>query len=142
MKKKLSVVLAAALALSLVLCGCKAKPLPEQFDQDVVADAAQAVLADIIEGDYQAVVDAFRDDMVDAYSVTAETIQTIVEDAQKDAGSYVATEETLVLGGESKDFKEPFAAVAIYCEYEEEDIIYEMSLDTNLELIGLSAKQK
>ena len=142
MKKKLTAVLAAALALSM-LGGCTAAhPLPDGFDQDVVADAAQAVLADVIEGDYQAVLDAFRDDMVETYSVTTEMIQTIAEDAQKDAGKYVSTEETLVLGGESKEFKEPFAAVAIYCEYEDEDIIYEMSLDANLELIGFSAKQK
>lgn len=141
MKKKLSAVLAAALALSM-LSGCtKAKPLPEGFDQDTVADAAQAIVAQLMEGEYQAVADAFRDDMQETYSVTAQTVEDLMATVAE-AGAYVATEETLVLGGESDNFDEPYAAVAIYCEHEEDDVIYELSLDINLELIGLSAKQK
>ena len=52
------------------------------------------------------------------------------------------TEEVLVLGGKSDAFDEPYAAVAVYCEYEDKDIVYEMSFDLDLELIGLAAKQK
>ena len=143
MKKKLTAALALALTVSMALSGCTiTHPLSEEFDEAVVTDAAQAILVKIVDGDYQAVVDAFRDDVVDAYSVNAQTIEDIITDAQKGAGDYVSIEETLVLGGKSKDFDEPFADVSIYCEYEKEDIIFEMSLDTNLELIGLSANQK
>ena len=46
------------------------------------------------------------------------------------------------MGGQNKAFDEPYAAVAVYCKHENEDIVYEMSLDLDLELIGLAAKQK
>ena len=35
-----------------------------------------------------------------------------------------------------------FVTVGVYCEHEEVDIVYELSFDTDLELIGLDAKQK
>ena len=142
MKKKLSAVLALALCLSMSLSGCsKAKPLPEGMDQETVGNAAKEVVSQLIAGEYQTVADTFRDDMQEEYSVTAQTIADVMATVA-DAGAYVRTEEVLVLGGQSKTFEEPYAAVAVYCEYENKDIVYEMSFDLDLELIGLAAKQK
>ena len=142
MKKKLSAVLALALCLSMSLSGCsQAKPLPEGMDQETVGNAAKEVVSQLIAGEYQTVADAFRDDMQEEYSVTAQTIADVMATVE-DAGAYVRTEEVLVLGGQSKTFEEPYAAVAVYCEHENKDIVYEMSFDLDLELIGLAAKQK
>ena len=142
MKKKLSAVLALALCLSMSLSGCsKAKPLPEGMDQETVGNAAKEVVSQLIAGEYQTVADTFRDDMQEEYSVTAQTIADVMATVA-DAGAYVRTEEVLVLGGKSDAFDEPYAAVAVYCEYENKDIVYEMSFDLDLELIGLAAKQK
>ena len=142
MKKKLSAVLALALCLSMSLSGCaKAKPLPEGMDQETVGNAAKEVVSQLLAGEYQTVADAFRDDMQEEYSVTAQTIADVMATVA-DAGAYVRTEEVLVLGGKSDAFDEPYAAVAVYCEYEDKDIVYEMSFDLDLELIGLAAKQK
>ena len=142
MKKKLSSVLGLALCLAMTLSGCSgAKPLPEGMDQDTVANTANEIVSQLITGEYQAVADAFRDDMQAEYSVTAQTIEDMMSTVEN-AGAYVRTEEILVLGGKSKSFDEPYAAVAVYCEYENKDIVYEMSLDLGLELIGLAAKQK
>ena len=142
MKKKLSAVLALALCLSMTLSGCsKAKPLPDGMDQETVADAAREIISQLIAGEYQAVADAFRDDMQEAYSVTDKTIEDMMATVEE-AGAYVKTEEILVLGGKSDSFDEPYAAVAAYCEHTEKDIVYEMSFDLELELIGLAAKQK
>lgn len=142
MKKKFSILLAGALTLSMLLTGCsKAKPLPDGMDQDEVADAAQAVVELLLDKEYQAVVDTFRPDLKEKYNITADSIEALM-DTVAEAGPFVKMEETLVLGGKSKDFPDPYAAVAIYCEHEEEDVVYEMSLDTNLTLLGLAAKQK
>ena len=141
MKKKFSILLAAALALSM-LTGCKsARPLPEGMDQEEVADAAHAVVELLLDGEYQTVADAFRPDLKAQYNITADSIEALM-DTVEDAGAFVKMEETLVLGGKSKNFSEPYAAVAVYCEHENEDIVYEMSLDMDLALLGLAAKQK
>lgn len=141
MKKKFSILLAAALALSM-LTGCKsAKPLPEGMDQEEVADAAQAIVHQLLNEEYQAVADAFRPDLKAKYGVTADAIEALMATVEE-AGAFVAMEETLVLGGKNKDFDEPYAAVSVYCEHEEEDVVYEMSLDMDLALLGLAANQK
>ena len=142
MKKKFSILLAATLTLSMLLTGCKnAKPLPEGMDQEEVADAAHAVVELLLDGEYQAVADAFRPELKAKYNITADSIEALM-DTVEDAGAFVKMEETLVLGGKSKDFPDPYAAVAVYCEHENEDIVYEMSLDMDLALLGLAAKQK
>ena len=142
MKKKLCIALAAALSLSLLLSGCSgAKPLPDGMDQEEVADAAQAIVHQLLNEEYQAVADAFRPDLKAKYGVTADAIEALMATVEE-AGAFVAMEETLVLGGKSKDFDEPYAAVSVYCEHEEEDVVYEMSLDMDLALLGLAANQK
>ena len=141
MKKKLCSVLAAALALSM-LSGCRgARKLPEGMDEETVSQAAQAIVTQLLAGEYDAVATAFRDDLEQEYSITGQTVADLMATVEE-AGAYVGTDEVLVLGGKSKTFDEPYAAVAIYCEHENEAVIYELSLDMNLELIGLRAKQR
>ncbi|MCF2661844.1 DUF3887 domain-containing protein [Pseudoflavonifractor phocaeensis] len=134
--------LALVLLALLVLAGCRgARPLPGGMDEEQVGEAAREVVAMLVEGDYQGVADAFRPDLREEYSVTADTVRDVM-DAASEAGAYVKTTKTLVLGGTNKSFGEPYAAAAVYCEHESKDVIYEVSLDTNLHVIGLQVKQK
>ena len=143
MKRVMQVVLAVlCLAAILLLSGCsKAQPLPDGMDEESTGAAAREIVALLLDGDYQAVVDAFRSDLREEYSVNADTVRDVM-DAASGAGAYVKTTKTLVLGGANKSFGEPYAAVAVYCEHESKDVIYEVSLDTNLHVIGLQVKQK
>lgn len=141
MKKKLAALLALALSLSM-MSGCSAaRKLPEGMEEETVAQAAQAIVTQLLAGEYDAVAAAFRDDLEQELNITGQTVADLMATVEE-AGAYVATDEVLVLGGKSKSFDEPYAAVAIYCEHEEEDVIYELSLDMNLELIGLRAKER
>ena len=141
MKKKLSAVLAAALALSM-LSGCSnTNALPDDVDQDAMADAAQAIVDQLADGQYQAVADAFRDDLQQTYSITAQTVEDLMSTLEE-AGAYVSTKEFMISDGDNDDFDEPYAVVTIYCEHEEDDVLYEVSLDLDLQLIGLTAKEK
>ena len=141
MKKKLTALLSLALTLSM-LSGCSgARKLPDGMEEEPTSQAAQAIVAQLIAGEYDAVAAAFRDDLEQELSITGQTVADLMATVEG-AGAYVATDEILVLGGESKSFDEPYAAVAVYCEHEEKDVIYELSLDMNLELIGLRAKER
>ena len=141
MKKKLTALLAAALSLTMV-SGCSAaRKLPEGMDEEAVSQAAQALVTQLLAGEYEAVAAAFRDDLEQELSITAQTVADLMATVEE-AGAYIGTDEVLVLGGSSKNFDEPYAAVAIYCEHEEGDVIYELSLDMDLELIGLRAKER
>ena len=130
------------LAAILMLSGCsKAKPLPEGMDEESTGEAAREIVAMLLDEDFQGVADAFRPDVREEYSVTADVIEEMM-DSVSEAGAYVKTTKTLALGGNSKSFDEPYAAAAVYCEHESKDVIYEVSLDTDLEVIGLQLKEK
>lgn len=141
MKKKVCLILAAALSVCMLLTGCEAKPVPDGMDEAQVADAAQTIVEQLLNQEYQAVADAFRADLKTEYNVTAQTIEDMMARIEK-AGAFVAVEETLVRGGRNKDFKEPYAAVTIYCEHEKDDVVYDMSLDMDLALLGLAVDKK
>ena len=143
MKKMLTAILSLALLLPiLLLSGCtSANPLPETMDQDQISAVAQQIVNELIAGEYQTVADRFRADMKQAYSVDSETVKSMMGTVIE-AGPYVATERVLVLGGEKKILNEDYATALVYCKHEEKAIVYEMSLDMNLELLGLAANQK
>lgn len=143
MKKIIRLTLVLALALPMLLLGgCKgARPLPDGMDEEATGQAARDIVSLLVQGDYQAVADAFRADLREEYSVTAGTVEGLM-DSVSAAGPFVQFTETLVLGGKSDSFDEPYAAVAVYCEHESKDVVYELSLDQDLALIGLAAKLK
>ena len=143
MKKKLTAILSLALLLPiLLLSGCSsANPLPDSMDQDQVSEVAQQIVTELVAGEYQTVADRFRQDTKETYSVTAETIEAMMDTITK-AGDYIATERVLVLGGDKKIQNEDYATALVYCKHDKKAVVYEMSLDVNLELLGLAAKQK
>ena len=142
MKKKLTAILSLALLLPMLLSGCSsANPLPDSMDQDQVSEVAQQIVTELVAGEYQTVADRFRQDTKEAYSVTAETIEAMMGTLTK-VGDYVATERVLVLGGNKKIQNEDYATALVYCKHDKKAVVYEMSLDVNLELLGLAAKQK
>lgn len=138
MKRKTMGLLALALLLSL-LSGCGAKPLPDGMEEEAVGDAARAVVAQLTAGEYQAVADAFREDIRQANSVTADTVEAAMATVAE-AGVYVSTTDVLAVGGSSKVFDEPYGVALLYSEHESKDVVYEMSFDTDLALIGLAVK--
>ena len=141
MKKKFAALLAFALSLTM-MSGCSAaRKLPEGMDEETVSQAAQAIVAQLLAGEYDTVAALFRDDLEQELNITGQTVADMMATVSE-VGAYVGTDEILVLGGKSKGFDEPYAAVAVYCAYENEDVIYELSLDMNLELIGLRAKER
>ena len=109
------------------------------MEEDTLIQAGEEVLGHLTAGEYQAVADAFRPDMQQTYSVTAETVQAAM-DTVAEAGAYVRTTDTVTAGGNEKNFEEPYGVVLLYCEHEKKDVLYEFSFDTGLELIGLAVK--
>ena len=76
-----AVLLAAALALTVMLAGCssqeEAEPLPQGMDTETVLTAGEAVLDRLLEGDYEAVYESFREDI--RADLTAQSVQDLVE---------------------------------------------------------------
>ena len=63
-------------------------------------------------------------------------------DKVSEAGPYVETIKRMAVGGKNKDYGEDYAVAVIYCEHEEKNIAYQLSFDTDLNLIGIYAEVK
>lgn len=141
MRRTAMLPLAIAALLLLLLAGCGAHPLPEGMEEETVGNAAQAVVDQLNAGDYQGVADAFRADLREELEITADTVKAAMDTAAE-AGAYVRTTDILAVGGDRKKFDEPYGVAIVYSEHEAKDVIYELSFDTDMELIGLGVKQK
>ena len=141
MKRRIAGLLALLTMSSLLLSGCSARPVPEGIEEEAAGQAGQAIVELLLAGDSQGVVDAFDPAMRESLALTAENIQSVAEPALN-SGAYISTYKTMAVGGQSKGYDGDYVVVGIYCEHEKIDVVYEMSFDTDLELIGLDAKQK
>lgn len=134
--KKLIPLSALALAVAL-LAGCsreeEAKPLPESMDTETVMAAGEAVLNQLLDGDYQAVYDQFRSDI--QADLTVEDIQELVEPVFTDAGTYESIQTSDAVGS-SED--EEHGIARFLCVFSQEEVLFNAAFDPDMELIGLS----
>jgi len=141
MKRRIAGLLALLTLGSLLLSGCGARPVPEGIEEEAAGQAGQAIVELLLAGDYQSVVDSFDPAMRESLALTPEGIQKVVEPALN-SGAYISTYKIMAVGGQSKGYDGEYVVVGIYCEHEKMDVVYEMSFDTELELLGLSSKQQ
>lgn len=139
-------ILIPILALVLLLAGCgnlgfgfRPTPIPEGMDEDATIQAACDIVTQLADEDYQAVVDSFRADLAEEYSVTTDSIRDMMESISK-AGPFVEVESTVAVGATNKDLGEDYAQVGVYAKHESKKVAYTISLDTDLALIGLQMK--
>ena len=141
LRKKLLPALTLVLLSAALLSGCGARPLPDGIEEEAAGEAGKEIVQLLLAGNYQAVADAFDPTIRESLGVSAQLISDSISQVL-DAGEYLNTYQVMAVGGQSKNYDGDFVTVGIYCEHEEVDIVYELSFDTDLELIGLDAKQK
>ena len=141
MKRRTTGLLAAALLAVLLLAGCGTRPLPSGMEEEAVGQAGQEIVEMLVAQDYQGVAGAFRPDIAEELGVTADMIKAEM-DKVSEAGPYVETISRMAVGGKNKDYGEDYAVAVVYCEHEEKNIAYQLSFDTDLNLIGIYAEVK
>ena len=136
-KKRWAAALAAGLCV-LMLASCKGKPLRMEWSEDAVrAVKGEAVVQQLTDGDYSAVLAQFRSDIREG--LTAEQIQTQVETATEKAGQYRKLDDTLVTGSQEP---EPHGIAVIYCKYTKDSVMFRVAFDPEMELIGLEVSKR
>ena len=135
-KKRWAAALAAGLCV-LMLASCKGKPLPDGMEEDAVLAAGEAVVQQLTDGDYSAVLAQFRSDIREG--LTAEQIQTQVETATEKAGQYRKLDDTLVTGSQEP---EPHGIAVIDCKYTKDSVMFRVAFDPEMELIGLEVSKR
>lgn len=140
--KKRFLSLAAALIAAFLLCGCNVEgnPLPEGMDETTVLSAGREVVADLNEGDWQAVYDLLRDDAKTATG-SPEAIAAHMQATLDKVGVYVSEEEAMATGQEL-DSGEQYATAVFYCQHKKNQAMYRIAFSTDMELLGLQVAKR
>lgn len=122
----------------LLLTGCSPAPLPDGMDETAVEEAGWAVVQLLIDGDYAAVLEQFRDDVEE--NISEEDVSTMMATATEDAGEFVSRSDMMATGQSSDG--EDYGVAVILCEYRKEKVLFRVAFDTDMELIGIEATQQ
>ena len=135
MKKLWKLALPALCALLLAGCSGQAEePLPASMEEEAVLAAGEAVLDQILAGEYQAVYQEFREDI--RAGLTEEDVRGLVEPVFQEAGSYEEIEASDTVGSAQG---EEHGIARFQLKFSEEDVLLNAAFDPDMELIGLSA---
>lgn len=140
MQKQLKTIVCAVLALTLVLglFGCAGKPLPEGFDADEVGSAAEEIVALASAGDYDSIIASMRSDLQS--SMTAAQLKEGWAATYEKAGAFESITKAVFSGTEDSTTKEEYAVVQVLVKHEHANLVYTLSFDKDLALVGLFLK--
>ena len=135
-KTVLSVVM--ILALSMGMIACAGGKLPEGFDKDEVGTSAEQIVGLATEGDYDSIILALRDDL--KTSITADQLKEGWAATYEKAGAFKSISKTVFSSAKDKTTGEEYAVVQVMAKHENANLVYTLSFDKNLALVGLYLK--
>jgi len=136
MKKLIKIVLFFGLLFTFT--ACSSDKLSSSFDKEEVTDKAKAVVDVISSRDYAAVVALIRSDLQD--QITADQLQQAWDEQLAAAGTFSDFKSIVTKSQNDKNSNEEYAVVILEAVYENKTLIYTLSFDTDLELVGLYMK--
>ena len=137
--KRIAAVLMAALAALAVLVGCGGgNKLPEGMAEDELLAAGRQVLLLLTDGQFDEVQAALRADV--GAAVTAEKIGSLVLEETEGMGIYKEIDRSMTTGQTAAG--EEIGVAVFYCVYAEGNVLYRISFDRELTLVGFSVKRQ
>ena len=136
MKKYLRVLI-VILVMSL-LFGCSGNKLSDKFDEQEVLDKGKEVVEVINTRQYEDVIALLREDL--RSQITADQLVTAWDDQIVAAGEFEKIRNTAIESQEDSVTKEEYVTVVLEAIYAEDTLIYTLSFDEDLMMIGLYMK--
>lgn len=136
MKKIISIMMIAILSVGLF--GCAASKLPDGFNEDEVGTAAQEIVGLATEGDYDSIVAALRADLKS--SVTADQLKEGWAATYEKAGEFEKISKIVFSGTKDKTTGEEYAVAQVVVKHADANLLYTLSFDKDLALVGLYLK--
>ena len=136
--RKALICTAGLLAALLLLAGCQGEALPAGMDEDALLRAGREVALEIVGGDYEAVWEALRQDVRE--SVTAQDIQSLALQQLDGAGVFKEIERSMTTGQTVQG--EHIGIAVFYCAYSEDDALFRVSFDQEMQLVGISIQKQ
>lgn len=140
MQKNWKTIIYALLALTLCLglFGCAGKSLPEGFDADEVGSTAEEIVGLATMGDYESIIFALRDDLKEA--ITADQLREGWAETYEKAGAFDSITKVSFSGTADQTTGEEYAVAQLLVKHENANLVYTLSFDKDLALVGLYLK--
>lgn len=135
---KLNRILFLFLTLSIILSACTSTKLAEIYDENTVIDRAKEIVQIISSQDYDSVNAELRDDLQD--QLTSNKLQDALGKKLIDAGAFIEYGSISTLGQKSKSTEEDYATVVLVGKYDNSDLVFTITMDSNLDIVGLYVK--
>ena len=126
------------LALSVGLLGCAGTPLPEGFDAEEVGTAAEEIVGLATAGDFDSIIAMLREDIRN--TVTVDQLKEGWAPSYEKAGKFVSITKTALTGATDKTTGEEYAVAQVLVKHEGASLVYTLSFDNDMALIGLYLK--
>lgn len=121
-----------------ITVACSNNELSSKFDEEEVIDKAKEVIEVINTQNYKEVIAYIRADL--QAEITAEQLQEAWGDRITNAGVFKEIKNTALKTQEDPNTKEDFVTIIIQAVYEKDTLVYTLSFDEELEMIGLYMK--
>ncbi len=115
------------------LTACGAQPLPEQFEEDTVREAAEQAISYFNEQDYQSIIEMGSDEFQKA--LTAEEFTSQCDPYHEKCGAFQEISKTIFAGNIDKETQEAYGGVVMVGTYEEGTIQFTIAFNEDMELI-------
>ena len=140
MKKQIKAIVTAMLilALSLSLIGCAGAPLPKGFDADEVGTAAEEIVGLATAGDFDSIVASLREDLKS--NITVDQLKETWAPVYEKAGAFEKVSKTTLSGTKDQTTGEEYAVAQVQVKCASASLIYTLSFDKDLALVGLYLK--
>lgn len=138
MKAKRALLVLMALCAALVFLGCGAKPLPEGFDKDKVTARAEEIVGYANDGDYDAIIACLRSDLAGA--ITADQLKEGWAATYDKVGTFDSIQSEQLTSAKDSSTEEEYAVALVACKHASGTVLYTLSFDKDLNLVGLYLK--
>jgi hypothetical protein len=135
---KLIRILFILLVFSITLSACTSEKLADIYDENIVTERAKEVVEMINSQDYDKVNAEIRDDLQDR--LTSNQLKDAIGAKLVEAGAFIEYQSKTTLGQKSKTSGEDYATVVLVGEYEKSTVVFTITMDSNLDIVGLYVK--
>ena len=142
MKKRIAALAVCAVFLMLFCTGCFGRTkLDERFDKEKTIEEAEKIIDEVhIIGLEKVLNERMREDYLADYPM--ETSSEDFENLRASVGAFMAYTQETIVGKDSPDEKkEPFAVVAVTATYEEGELLFMLTFDTDMKLVSFYVKK-
>ena len=123
---------------SITLSACTSAKLADIYDENTVTERAKAVVEMINAQDYEKVNAEIRDDLQD--QLTANKLKDVIGAKLVEAGAFIEYPSISTFGQKSKTSGEDYATVVLVGKYEKSNVVFTITMDSNLDIVGLYVK--